>query len=195
MIPIHLITAAAKNRQPATILEFPAPHIAVLRPSRAIAQTKGLAILVAVSSAIMAAILVAKAVTVKAKPGDLFAALVTILLLVFSLGLAVARRVHRGPLAGNITFDRRQGMAYKQARRLEPVWQGGIRLRDVSAIELVPAAQCANQVRWELYLVSSARRDLRALLATDSMPDNLRTNARELSRFLNIPLTDRSSAV
>jgi hypothetical protein len=114
--------------------------------------------------------------------GTIFAAFAVGLTLRFAAGSTKA-----------ITFDRKQGMVWKEARRLEPVWQGGIRLRDVSAIELAPAAH-ANHARWELWLVSSTRRDLRALMAADATPDNLRANAAELSRFLNIPFTDRLSA-
>jgi hypothetical protein len=198
MIPVHLLMNAAANsrkRYPAMTLEFPAPHIAILKPSRAVTQARTMGFVALVMGFVMAAVLAAAIAANLSGHGHksvmLPKAMTLLLTFLFTVGVAFAVVIRRVRHSAKILFDRKQGMVWKEARSLEPVWQGGIRLRDVSAIELAPAS--GRSYRWELSLVSSTRRDLRAAIVSDVTPDGLRSNAAELSRFLNIPFTDRSS--
>jgi len=107
------------------------------------------------------------------------------------VGLVV---IMRGTLGGTkrIVFDRRQGMVWQEARKLDPVWQGGIRLRDISSVELAPLPSRAGAVLFELSLLSPRAGGQKASLATGANRDEFRINGAELARFLNVPFTDRS---
>lgn len=196
MIPVHILINAANSRKryPAYVLEFPSPYTAILKPSRAVVQARTMGVVAFVMAAVVAAVLAAVIVSNPAHHRHQSVmvpkAMTLLLTFLFTVGAALAVVAKRVRGSAKILFDRKQGMVWKEAGRLEPVWQGGIRLRDVSAIELAQAS--GRSSRWELSLVSSTRRDLRALLVTDVIPDNLRADAAELSRFLNIPLCERT---
>jgi hypothetical protein len=117
-------------------------------------------------------------------------ALLVVPLLVFVIVGVTVAVAKRGTRLKQIVFDRRQGMVVREARRLDPVWQGGIRLRDISAIELAPARSRAGTPQWELSLVSARAGGRKASLAAGSDRDGLRANGEELARFLNVPFKD-----
>lgn len=100
----------------------------------------------------------------------------------------------RGALGGTkgITFDRRQGMVWKEARKLEPIWQGGLRLRDVASLELV-TTPLRGMTCFALEMVMSRPQGERARLIVDGKRDAMKANAAELARFLGIPLADRTA--
>jgi hypothetical protein len=198
MIPLFILQGAAGRacRQPPTmVIEFPAPHIAVLRPNPSLVRARKLG-MVAFAVAVLAGICLPVLATYRSGHKSVIEAKFVFMMLSFFGAFLVVALVARSQAGStkSITFDRRQGMVYKEARKLEPVWQGGIRLRDISAIELASAPSRGAISMWELSLASSTRQDIRASLTKDANLDALRANAAELSRFLSIPFTDRSSA-
>ncbi len=113
--------------------------------------------------------------------------------LVFFLVFGIVVSLYGGrKVARGIVFDRKQGMVWKEARRLEPVWQGGIRLRDISSIELAPVQKRAGVPQWELSLLSPRAGGLKASLVVSGNPDELRVHGAELARLLNVTFINRS---
>jgi hypothetical protein len=98
-----------------------------------------------------------------------------------------------------IFFDRRESMIIKDARKVEPVFQGGIRFSYVAAIQI-----CSGIVRdshshrefktFELNLVLSSPPGPRARLISHAKEKDLRDDARQLAQFLKVPLLDHTQS-
>ena len=172
------------------VLEFPAPHIAVLKPNPTIARARKLSIVAVVIAAMVAVCLAAMATS---RPGhkSVLETKIGVMTLVFFGATGVSLQMFRF-MAGStrgITFDRRQGMVWKEGRKLEPIWQGGLRLRDVASLELTTV----GTLGLALEMVMSRPQGERARLIVDGNRDAMKANATELARFLNIPLNDHTA--
>jgi hypothetical protein len=192
----HIPTGQA-GRQPASmVLEFPAPHIAILKPSPIIARTRKFGAAAATVAALVAAGLV---VMIVQRPGHDFRLeseslqhIFTLVLPMFIFGVIGLVIIMRGTLGGikRIIFDRRQGMVYKEARKLDPIWQGGIRLRDVTSLELTTTT-IRGMTFFALELVMSRPQGEKVRLIAHGNREAMKADAGELARFLSIPLADR----
>jgi hypothetical protein len=202
MIPFFLFQAAGGSsaRQPATmVLEFPEPHIAVLKPSPAIARTKKFSMVAVFVAALALPALVLVKMTVT-RPGHEFRLgseslqhILPMLLLFVCFGVIFLVVIMRGTSGiKRIVFDRRQGIVWKEARKLEPVWQGGLRLRDVASLEL-STAPVRGMTSFALDMVMSRPQGEKVRLIAYGNREAMKANAGELARFLNVPLADRTA--
>jgi hypothetical protein len=175
------------------VLEFPAPHIAVFKPSPSLARKRKFAVMAAVVAAVAAGLVM----MIVQRPGHklrlepLIFVLVIPMAIFGSFGLTTAVRSRSGT-PRCITFDRRQGVVWKEARKLEPIWQGGIRLRDVASLEL-NTTPLRGVTCFALDMVMSRPQGQRARLIVHVNRDVMKADAGELARFLNLPLTDRTA--
>jgi len=96
-----------------------------------------------------------------------------------------------------IFFDRRESVIIKDSPKVEPVFQGGIRFRDVAALQI-----CSGIVKdtkrvfktFELNLVLSSPPGRRVSLISHAKEQDLRDDACQLAQFLNVPLLDHTQS-
>jgi hypothetical protein len=216
MIPFFLFQAAGGSsaRQPATmVLEFPEPHIAILKPMKGSLEVAHrfklrlrLIAFAAMSWAISMGLLLYSSHHLNEQPIVflLFTGIVGIVLMVLALiimlidnvtgivgfvkGIAMAIGER---FAGKIVFDHQQGTILRDARKLDPIWQGGLRLRDVASLEL-STTSVQGMTCFALDMVMSRPQGEKVRLVAHGNRDAMRADAAELARFLNIPLADRT---
>jgi|GEM_PF-6177307 len=96
-----------------------------------------------------------------------------------------------------IFFDRRESIIIKDAREVEPVFQGGIRFRDVAALQICSGIVMNSNREFktfELNLVLSSPPGQRAHLISHAKEQDLRDDARQLAQFLKVPLLDHTQS-
>ncbi len=96
-----------------------------------------------------------------------------------------------------IFFDRRESLIIKDAGKQEPVFQGGIRFRDVAALQICSGivSNDRNEFKtFELNLVLLSPTGQRVHLISHSKEDDLRNDAHQLAEFLKVPLIDHTQS-
>ncbi|MCI0499407.1 MAG: hypothetical protein L0Y36_06980 [Planctomycetales bacterium] len=92
-----------------------------------------------------------------------------------------------------IIFDRRQKIVIKEARKVEPLFEGGLRLKDVAALQVCTGkigGSKGSYTTFELNLVLNKPAGERISLVNHSKGISLLEDARQLAEFLKLPLLD-----
>jgi hypothetical protein len=88
-----------------------------------------------------------------------------------------------------ILFDRRRGIAVKEARKVEPAFEDGLSLKNVAAVQLC-YGKMMNSKGCEINLILNEPAGQRINLVSQLGKGALRNDAEQLAEFLKVPFID-----